>query len=311
MTGYVPGHVTQRDGSESQWTNCWAACGAWAAAGASRGKKTPTPTRFRKAALWIDDRLRAALAPGRITTAEWIEVIRTAHQLGLRTSATMMFGHIENALHRVRHMGLLREIQRETGGFSEFVPLSFVAAEAPLAIATGPAEHEVLRTYAIARLMLGSSIPNLQASWVKQGLPLASRTLRAGANDLGGTLMNESISTTAGARHGQLVTPRTLRTAITGVGREPWERTTTYELLAPARVTALDRVSDPGRVFGSYQELASDQRFRYRERDRVSRLVEVQRESRARKPGRVRASDQVVAETFPAAKAGSKAEIAE
>ena len=147
--------------------------------------------------------------------AAWIEVITTAHALGIPTTATMMFGHVETALDRMRHLALLRAIQKDTGGFTEFVPLSFVHAEAPLffkqewrAVSAGPRGDDVVRLYAIARLMLGATFKNLQASWVKEGLRTAQWLLSCGVNDLGGTLMNESISTAAGAQHGQLVAPR-------------------------------------------------------------------------------------------------------
>ena len=228
----------------------------------------------------LDDRLRKTISPTRISTAEWIEVVQTAHQLGIPTTSTMMFGHVESAGDRVRHMALLRSIQRETGGFTEFVPLSFVNEEAPLFVAgevagvrPGPTGDDVLRLYATARLMLGRDIPNLQASWVKEGLRVSQRLLGCGVNDLGGTLMNESISTAAGARHGQLMTPVTLRRVIRDAGRVPVQRGTTYRVIREFGDTSdqdpvepLDRVSNPDEVFGSYDALTRDARFHYEPR---------------------------------------------
>ena len=226
----------------------------------------------------LDDRMRDQISPGRITTAQWIEVITTAHSLGLPTTSTMMFGHVESAADRMRHMDLLRSIQADTGGFTEFVPLSFVHDEAPLfvtpevpGVRPGPSGDDVVALYAIARLMLGASFRNIQASWVKEGLRTAQWLLSCGVNDLGGTLMNESISTSAGARHGQLVTPGALRHVIRDAGCVPAERNTRYGILRQFDRTAradeedhpLDRVSDGDACFGSYETLTHDERFRY------------------------------------------------
>ena len=233
----------------------------------------------------LDDRLRKAISPTRITTTEWLEVIQTAHTLGIPTTSTLMFGHVETVADRMRHLDLLRSVQRETGGFTEFVPLSFVHAESPLfvkakvpGVQPGPTGDDVVRLYAVSRLMLGRTIPNLQASWVKEGLRMSQTLLRAGVNDLGGTLMNESISTSAGATHGQLVTPATLRALIRDAGRRPAERGTTYAILRDFGVDAtddpaepLDGVTDPDAVFGSYAALTADERFRYEPRS-VRRL---------------------------------------
>jgi FO synthase subunit 2 len=234
----------------------------------------------------LDDAIRDRIAPGRITSAEWIDVVRTAHDVGLRTTSTMMFGHVETMADRLRHMETLRSIQRDTGGFTEFVPLSFVHAEAPMfaqqvgGVAAGPSGVDVVRTHALARLMLGADIPNLQVSWVKEGLRMAEWLLTCGVNDLGGTLMNESISTAAGASHGQLATPAELRRAARGVGRVPAERSTLYRVLrtfdrtvddhhAPQEIDALDGVVDAAAVFGSYQALTQDARFRFRRGEAV------------------------------------------
>jgi FO synthase subunit 2 len=227
----------------------------------------------------LDDAVRRRISPGRITTNEWLHVIRTAHKLGLPTTCTIMYGHLDTLDDRLRHLDLLRRVQGETGGFTEFVPLSFVHSEAPMwqfdrpaDMRAGPSTEDVLRFTAVARLLLGHGFRNLQASWVKEGLPLAKRLLDWGANDLGGTLINESISTAAGAGHGQRRSPAELRAAIRSVGRVPAERSTLYAtrrlFTDPGEdpVDALDRVSDPDRFFGSYGELAADERFQYRRR---------------------------------------------
>ena len=226
----------------------------------------------------LDDRVRARIAPGRITTAEWIEVVTTAHAIGLPTTSTMMYGHVETDGERMRHLALLRSIQRETGGFTEFVPLSFVHEEAPMTVRQqipelrpGPTGDDVIRLYAISRLMLGSTIRNLQVSWVKDGMRQAQWLLSCGANDFGGTLINESISTAAGATHGQLQAPSALRRAIRDAGRVPIERSTRYDVLrtfplepGPGERDPLDGVEDPDAIFGSYERLTRDVRFKYR-----------------------------------------------
>jgi FO synthase len=225
----------------------------------------------------LDDGVRKRLAGGRITTAEWIEVIRTAHELEMPTTATVMFGHIETDEELARHLVTLRTIQLETGGFTEFVPLSFVHGEAPLYlkrllpdVRPGPTGNEVVRLFAIARLVLGASFKNVQASWVKEGIRNAQLLLSCGANDLGGTLINESISTSAGSAHGQRMRPSELRRVIRDAGRVPAERSTLYRTirsfpLAPGgdEVDPLDRVQDADERFGSYEKLTRDPRFRY------------------------------------------------
>jgi FO synthase subunit 2 len=232
----------------------------------------------------LDDGVRAKIAPGRMSTAEWVDVVRAAHAVGLPTTSTIMFGHVETDAERMRHLDLLRSIQRETGGFTELVPLSFVHAEAPMfaraeipGLRTGPTGHEVVRLFAIARLMVGRTIKNLQASWVKEGLRQAELLLSAGANDLGGTLMNESISTTAGSANGQLQGPAALRRAIRDAGRRPAERDTRYRLLKELPLEPgpegeplepLDRVVDAEATFGSYRALAGDESVRFQLRRR-------------------------------------------
>ena len=222
------------------------------------------------------------ISPGRIRTAQWIEVITTAHELGIPTTSTMMFGHAETRTHQARHLILLRDLQRRSGGFTEFVPLSFVHTEAPMwrknlipGLRPGPTGMEVLRVHAVSRIVLNRAIPNLQVSWVKEGPRVAQLLLDAGANDLGGTLINESISTSAGAGFGQLLPPAELRRMIRDAGRIPAERSTTYKL---RRVfdheeadgpEALDvAAADPGR-FGSYKELTKMDRYRYQHPSRA------------------------------------------
>lgn len=226
----------------------------------------------------LDDAVRKRLAGGRITTTEWIDVIRTAHELGVPTTATVMFGHIETDEQLARHLDLLRSIQLETGGFTEFVPLSFIHGEAPLYlkrllpdVRPGPTGNEVVRLFAIARLVLGASFKNIQASWVKEGIRNAQLLLSSGANDLGGTLINESISTSAGSAYGQRMRPSELRRVIRDAGRRPAERSTLYRTIrsypvepGTDEVDALDKVDDADERFGSYAKLTHDARFRFR-----------------------------------------------
>ncbi len=233
----------------------------------------------------LDDDVRARLAPGRITSAEWLGVVRTAHELGLRTTATMMYGHLESPADRLRHLETIRDLQRDTGGVTELVPLSFVHEEAPLfaaqpGVRPGPGGLDVVRTHALARVMVGADVPNLQVSWVKEGLRVAEHLLACGVNDLGGTLMNESISTSAGARHGQLATPAELHRVAHNAGRVAVERTTLYHLVArpgarDGEGDALDRVGDAAATFGTYAALTRDERFRFRARRGRQQLLEV------------------------------------
>ena len=224
----------------------------------------------------LNDRVRNLISPGRISTAEWIRVIATAHRLGIPTTSTIMFGHIETARDCAEHICLLREIQKETGGITEFVPLNFIHTEAPMfrkslvpGIRPGASPDEVLRMYAVSRIMLNGWIDHIQASWVKQGARLVQASLDAGADDLGGTLMNESISTAAGAPHGQFLRPIDLRALIFEMGRLPAERSTTYRVRRlfesePEQPDMLDLVEPAGARFGSYTSLISSERFRFR-----------------------------------------------
>jgi len=222
----------------------------------------------------LDQDIRDLIARGRITVPQWIEVITTAHALGIRTTSTIMFGHVETPAHWVRHMALLRSIQKDTGGFTEFVPLSLIHQEAPMYakglipnVRRGATGVEVIRLHALARLMLGPTIRNVQASWVKEGPKLAQLLLAVGANDLGGTLINESISTSAGAQYGQLVPPAELRRLIRDAGRVPAQRDTLYTLLRCGddvdEDSPLDKIENAETRFGSYRRLIASGEFRF------------------------------------------------
>jgi FO synthase len=180
----------------------------------------------------LDDEVRATLCPDKIKTGEWLEVMRAAHRTGFRTTATIMFGHMERPVHWARHLLRIRALQAETGGFTEFVPLPFVHMEAPIfrkgRARRGPTFREAVLMHAVARLVLHPLITNIQASWVKLGAEGVTACLRAGVNDLGGTLMDESISRAAGAAHGQEMGPEMMQALIRGAGRTPRERTTLY-----------------------------------------------------------------------------------
>ncbi|MDX6578972.1 MAG: synthase, partial [Gaiellales bacterium] len=190
----------------------------------------------------LDDEVRRVLCPDKVSTAQWLEVMRTAHGVGLRSTATMMFGHIENPRNQARHLLGVRDLQRETGGFTEFVPLPFVADEAPIALRgrarSGPTFEEVVVVHAASRLILDPWISHVQASWVKLGPEGARALLAAGVDDLGGTLMNESISRAAGAAHGQECPPEVMEAAIHAAERVPAQRTTLYADAPVDRVAA-------------------------------------------------------------------------
>jgi FO synthase len=190
----------------------------------------------------LDDEVRAIICPDKVTTAQWLEVIEAAHRIGLRTTATIMFGHVDAPRHWARHLLHLRRLQARTGGFTEFVPLPFVPMEAPMQLRGqsrfGPTFREAVLMHAVARLVLHPLIPNIQTSWVKMGPQGAAACLVAGANDLGGTLMNESITRAAGASHGQEMPPEAMETLIRSLGREPWQRTTLYRSALSERVEA-------------------------------------------------------------------------
>jgi FO synthase len=180
----------------------------------------------------LDDEVRATLCPDKIKTGEWLEVMRTAHKIGLRTTATIMFGHMDKLVHWARHLLRIRALQEETGGFTEFVPLPFVHMEAPIYrkgnARCGPTFREAVLMHAVARLALHPLVPNIQVSWVKMGPAGAKACLDAGANDLGGTLMDETISRAAGASHGREMKPSALDALIVSAGRQSHVRTTLY-----------------------------------------------------------------------------------
>ena len=222
----------------------------------------------------LDQKLRDKIAPGRISVNDWINVIKTAHKIGINTTSTMMFGHIETPKDRVDHIAKIREIQKETRGFTEFVPLDFIHSEAPMyihqlheGIRQGGSGKDVLLTHAIARIMLNNYIDNIQMSWVKEGQKMSQLLLMWGANDFGGTLINESISTSAGSEHGQLLRPKEIKRVVREIGRIPAERNTKYKILRrfedySKEEEELDKVTDTSR-FGSYTELVKIDKYKY------------------------------------------------
>jgi 7,8-didemethyl-8-hydroxy-5-deazariboflavin synthase CofH subunit len=183
----------------------------------------------------LDDGVRKIIAPNKITTAQWIEIIKEAHKLGIPTTATMMYGHIDDNIHRVRHMKIIRDLQMETKGFTEFVLLPFVHYRTRLyregLSRAGTSWLEDLKVHAVARLFFLGYIKNIQVSWVKLGPKMAQMMLQAGANDVGGTLMEENISREAGSLYGSHMDVRELVELIKGIGRIPAQRTTTYEII--------------------------------------------------------------------------------
>lgn len=193
----------------------------------------------------LDDEVRMVLSKNKVSTEQWIRVIKTAHKVGIFTTSTMMYGHRENGRHWVNHMLLLRDIQKETGGITEFVPLGFVHENTALyqqgLARPGPTPEEDIRVHALARVLLNDTIPNLQVSWVKMGRRMSQLCLRAGANDFGGTLMEESISRMAGSTEGQMIWPYEFRELIRQIGRVPAERSTGYQILRTWR----DEVTPP------------------------------------------------------------------
>ncbi len=180
----------------------------------------------------LDDEIRAVLCPDKISTEEWLEAHRTAHRVGLRSNVTIMFGAVERPVHWARHLLRTRELQRETGGFTELVPLPFVHMATPIYLQRrarrGPTFREALLVHAVGRIAYAGAIPNVQASWVKLGPDAIPQLLAAGCNDLGGTLMDENISRAAGATHGQLMTPDDFRRIVGPLGRPVEQRTTLY-----------------------------------------------------------------------------------
>jgi 5-amino-6-(D-ribitylamino)uracil---L-tyrosine 4-hydroxyphenyl transferase len=223
----------------------------------------------------LDQKLRDTISPGRITVDQWEQVVKGAHKIGINTTSTMMFGHLETLEQRINHMVKLREIQKETRGFTEFVPLNFVHSEAPMykhqlheGIQQGGSGNDVLLTHAVARIMFNNSIDNIQMSWVKEGQKMSQLLLMWGANDFGGTLINESISTSAGSEYGQLLRPKEIRRMAREIGRIPAERNTQYKMLKKFETeneidNGLDKITDYSQ-FGSYAELIKINKFRYK-----------------------------------------------
>jgi len=222
----------------------------------------------------LDQSLRDKISPGRISVSKWIEVIKTAHKIGIPSTSTIMFGHIESPRDRANHLSLIRQIQKETGGFTEFVPLNFIHSEAPMYketlhenIKSGADGKDVLLMHAVSRIMLNNHINNIQTSWVKEGASMAQLSLFWGVNDFGGTLINESISTAAGAKHGQLLKPREIRQLSRQVGRIPAQRTTSYKIIktfgSEDGEDPLDDIKDTTQ-FGSYHQLIKLDKYRYK-----------------------------------------------
>ncbi|HEY8110916.1 MAG TPA: 5-amino-6-(D-ribitylamino)uracil--L-tyrosine 4-hydroxyphenyl transferase CofH [Candidatus Nitrosotenuis sp.] len=222
----------------------------------------------------LDQKIRDKISPGRISVSDWTEIIKTAHKMGINSTSTIMFGHVESTEDRVKHIAKIRDIQKETGGFTEFVPLNFIHTEAPMyihglheGIKTGASANDVMLTHAIARIMLNNYIDNIQMSWVKEGQKMSQLLLMWGANDFGGTLINESISTSAGAQYGQILRPKEIRRLVREIGRVPAQRTTKYDIIkkydSESSEDELDKVEDVSR-FGSYFELVKIDKFRYK-----------------------------------------------
>jgi 5-amino-6-(D-ribitylamino)uracil---L-tyrosine 4-hydroxyphenyl transferase len=222
----------------------------------------------------LDQDLRDLISPGRISVADWINVITTAHRLKIPTTSTIMYGHVETTEHKAKHLELIKSIQKQTGGFTEFVPLSFIHKEAPMynhnlvnGISPGPTGQDVIKMHAVSRIMLNNFIDNIQVSWVKEGAKMSQLLLDAGVNDFGGTLINESISTSAGSEFGQLMKPKEIRSLITSAGRVPAQRNSVYGIIKifdennKEKESLLDAAE--ASKFGSYHELIRLDKFRY------------------------------------------------
>ncbi len=213
----------------------------------------------------LDDEVRAIICPDKINTAQWLEVMRAAHEVGFRTTSTIMYGHVDRLEHWARHLLRVRDLQRETGGFTEFVPLPFVHMEAPLYLKgrarKGPTFRESVLMHAVARLTLHPYIKNVQTSWVKMGHAGVQACLNAGANDLGGTLMNESITRAAGAAHGQETSPEEMMAMIEACKRTPRQRSTAYESVSAERIAA-------GRGAGELTEIINTPARQYERSER-------------------------------------------
>jgi FO synthase len=217
-----------------RWVSAWTST--------SPGRSAGLGSLSGTAAEVLDDEVRAVICPDKVTTDQWLMVHDTAHRQGLRSNNTIMFGHVDRPEHWARHLTRVREQQRRSGGFTEFVPLPFVHMEAPIYLKgrarAGPTFAEVLLMHAVGRIALHPAIVNIQASWVKLGPAGVAAVLNGGVNDLGGTLMNESISRAAGAGFGQEMTPEGMESLIRAAGRVPRQRTTLYGDVAPDRLEA-------------------------------------------------------------------------
>jgi len=203
----------------------------------------------------LDDDIRSVICPDKLSTDLWLEVMEKAHAVGLRSTATIMFGHVDNPINWARHLLHIRDLQSRTGGFTEFVPLPFVHMEAPMylrgAARKGPTWRESILMHAVSRLTLNPCLQNIQVSWVKMGHEGAIACLLSGCNDLGGTLMNESISRAAGAAHGQETTPAKMTELIRAAGRVPKQRNTLYGEVSPARMEAGTNVVHREEIFNT------------------------------------------------------------
>lgn len=225
----------------------------------------------------LDQEIRNIISPGRISVKDWIDTIKTAHSIGIPSTSTIMYGHIESHKHIAEHLQIIKNIQKETRGFTEFVPLSFVHTEAPMFnknlidnICAGPGGAYVLKVHAVSRIFLNSYINNIQVSWVKEGPRMSQILLDAGVNDFGGTLINESISTSAGANNGQILKPMKIRQIIHSAGKIPAQRTSRYKIIKKFcedydDEELLDKVD--AESFGSYQELIKLDKFRFRKQE--------------------------------------------
>src|SRR6266540_3150007 len=222
----------------------------------------------------LNQEIRDIISPGRISVRDWIQIVKSAHRLKIPTTSTIMYGHIESSLHKAEHLALIRDIQDETKGFTEFVPLSFVHTEAPMynmnyipGVRPGPSINETIKMHAISRLVLNNQIKKIQVSWLKERARMSQFLLSAGVNDFGGTLINESISTSAGAAYGQMLKPMEIHSLVRESGRVPAQRTTMYRILK--EFAESDNVAglpldnaDPSQ-FGSYSELIKLDKYRY------------------------------------------------
>jgi FO synthase len=213
----------------------------------------------------LDDRVRKELSPNKLPVARWVEIITAAHELGIPTTSTMMYGHVEEPSDWVRHLFLLRSIQKRTGGFTEFVPLGFIHENTRLyrhgGARPGARYEEHLRVHALSRVLLHGAIRNVQVSWVKLGFETSLACLQSGANDFGGTLMEESISKAAGATFGEYVSPEEFRSKIRAIGRIPAERSTTYKL----RRLFENPKDDPQPAFLQFRIARDEPRTKYTE----------------------------------------------